>query len=241
MNKLGESIVKISIITMVLLFVIFVFIKRFIYFKPQRKFLDSEENYTSFYIKNIHGWLKKNIESNKIIVYCQGNDNNMSYKQPRIKKLSELGYTILIFDYSGFGKSNGIPNEQNLLNDAGTIMAMIYKNYDKNNIVLYGEQLGSCIATYVARQYNINKLILDDPIEDIKDLLITIPKILKPFFSEFKTSVYFNGFIGKSLIFYDKTKNYKELIELSTQNVACKKNEKHLDIPWNYVKDFIEN
>lgn len=241
MNKLVEGIVKITIIILVLLFVVFIFTKRFIYFKPRRKFLDSEENYTSVFNQNIHGWILQNSSNSKIIIYCPGNDNNMSYRQSRIKKIHELGFNILIFDYSGFGKSNGIPNEQNLFNDACTMVSLAYKNYNPNDIVIYGEQLGTCIAAYCVRKYNLNKLILDDPISNIRDLLIKLPRFMNVFFKEFSTATYLNGYIGKSLIFYDANKYDEKLISLCTQTVACKRKEKNLEINFDTIKQFINN
>ena len=47
----------------------------------------------------------------------------------KITKLNEMGYTVLIFDYSGYGKSDGIPSEQQCYHDASIYIFIYYVNY----------------------------------------------------------------------------------------------------------------
>ena len=69
--------------------------------------------------------LPKNHKSNKVILYCHGNAGNISYYDRKIITLRDLGFNILIFDYSGYGKSSGIPSEQQFYNDASYMVSML--------------------------------------------------------------------------------------------------------------------
>jgi pimeloyl-ACP methyl ester carboxylesterase len=233
-----ELAVKILLIILTLFFITYVLVKRFIYFRPVSEFLELEEPYTEIKIRHLHGWILEN-GNDKIVIYCPGNNNNISYRQRKIKMLHDMNLNVLIFDYSGFGKSSGIPNEQQTYDDACLITSMVLQKYDKNNIIIFGEQIGSAVAIYVARRYNIQTIILKSPLLSINYMFNeNIRKFFGKFFTEFSTDSYLNGYTGRSLILYTYDDNVDKLLLLCTDKIVF---SDELNIPWQDVKRFIYN
>lgn len=106
----SEIVSKIIILSLVLLFVIVTVVKRFFYFKPSNKFMTTNENYIAIKHRHIYGWLLKS-DSEKIVIFCHGYNGNISHRENKYIELKKIGCSILTFDYSGYGKSSGIPSE----------------------------------------------------------------------------------------------------------------------------------
>ena len=140
---------------------------------------DVNLNYNEY---NIHGWFIPNknlneITKDKVILFFHGNAGNISFRLNYIKKLNELDFSLLFFDYTGFGLSEGSPNEENCINTGEIFYNYLLneKKYDKNNIIFYGESIGGSIACSLGNKLNIKYLILQSTFTDIK---LIIKKIL---------------------------------------------------------------
>lgn len=90
--------------------------------------------------------------TDKIFIFFHGNTgwNGNIIVSEQIKVLSQYG-SVLIFDYRGFGKSDGLITELGLYDDALTIWNYItsIKNIQPENIILYGFSLGTTIASHL--------------------------------------------------------------------------------------------
>ena len=248
-KKLVNIFINAFLIIAFLLFITTILVKRFAYFKPSSKFIVSEKKYQNINHKHLHGWLLENEASNKIILFCHGNKGNISHEEGRIVALRNLGYSVLAFDYSGYGKSGGVPSEQQLYDDTSDMIAFIRQKYTPDQIILYGFSLGGPVATYAARRYAIPTLILESPLPSIKIYLknkYPMLSLFTPLFPEFDTCSYLNGFKGKSLLLHsteDKKINYesvKDLINISSSHIQIKGSHNNPIISWNDVKTFIE-
>ena len=248
--KITELLIKITIIVLVLMFVIILLIKRFIYFRPSHTFLPVQENYKDIIHGHLHGWLLENQSNNKIILYCHGNTGNMSYCDNKISSLKQLGYNVLIFDYSGFGKSSGVPSEQQLYDDASMITALVRQTYSTEQIILYGESLGATIAIYVAIRYKIPLVILESPLPSMRiiaEKILGRAKFLAFPFIEFNIENYLKGYHGKSLLIHsinDEKIPYETIVNLQnlvTLHIPVTGLHDSIIIPWNEIKRFIES
>ena len=87
--------------------------------------------------------------------------------------------SILIFDYPGFGKSEGIPNEENcILCSLQFYNFLIHqKKYPPENIILYGESIGGCIASSLSQQIISPKLILQSTFSNIQNIIKKISNL----------------------------------------------------------------
>jgi hypothetical protein len=82
------------------------------------------------------------------ILYCHGNSTNMNRYWKRVEYLWNMGYNVFIFDYQGFGKSEGSPSGKALYDDGEA--ALKYVKLRTDSIVYYGWSLGSYVATHLA-------------------------------------------------------------------------------------------
>ena len=149
--SLYENTIKIVLIVLAIVIISVLLIKRFLYFQPSTDFLPYKETYKDISEGNLHGWLIQG--GQKIVIVCHGNTGNISHRQYIIDSLEKLGYSVLIFDYSGYGRSRGIPSEKQFYQDASVFVNMMLKQTDKSNIILYGESIGAPVAAFIARKY----------------------------------------------------------------------------------------
>lgn len=93
------------------------------------------------------------IGNNEItILYCHGNAKNINRYWGRVEYLWEMGYNVFIFDYQGFGKSEGEPSGEALYSDGRTALDYLKQRPDVNNtkLVYYGWSLGTYVATFLS-------------------------------------------------------------------------------------------
>jgi len=128
-----------------------------------------------------HGWFiqgnfKNSLTQDKCILFFHGNAGNISFRLNYIEKLYELGFSILMFDYPGFGLSTGIPNENSCIKCSDLFYKYLIndKKIKYIDIIFYGESIGGSIATSIANKYNIKYLILQSTFTDIKELIKNI-------------------------------------------------------------------
>jgi fermentation-respiration switch protein FrsA (DUF1100 family) len=110
----------------------------------------------------LNGWFIKG-KSCRVILFCHGNFGNISSRVDIIQELHSLGYNIFIFDYRGFGRSNGVPSEEGLYNDAlGAYDYLKSRGYENRDIIIFGRSLGGVVAIFLASLIkNVRGLIVD--------------------------------------------------------------------------------
>jgi len=245
----GDTMLKIFIITIVLLFLVILIIKRFGYFHPSYEFIPPQVQFEDVMEGNVNAWYIKG-HNNKIILFCHGNAGNISHRQDKVLNLNKLGYSVLIFDYSGFGRSKGVPNEQMCYHNAGMYMDFLLSKFPKENIILYGESLGGAVAMYTGRRYRIKTIILESPLPSIKKYIKSKYKylgFLSFLFPEFDTDSYIKGYNGRILTLHcvhDEVIPYSTIqtvIDNSTKFIPMEGSHNYPNIPWNEIDHFIQN
>jgi pimeloyl-ACP methyl ester carboxylesterase len=243
-----ETLIKIGLILSAIIFISVLLIKRFLYFNPSSEYIEPRETYQVLQQGHISAWFLKNDVSDKVILYCHGNSGNISTRENKILKLRDLGCSVLIFDYSGYGNSSGVPNEQQCYDDASIMIAMLLQNYNAQNIILYGQSLGCPVATYVAIKYDIPVLVLESPLPSIKYFIHhKFPSLsfLSFLFPEFDTNKYIKSYKGKSLMLHSNVDEIipiistLELQQNVTQFIPMYGSHNNPKIPWDKIKNFI--
>jgi fermentation-respiration switch protein FrsA (DUF1100 family) len=86
--------------------------------------------------------------------------------------LRRLGFSVLVFDYRGYGKSEGSPNEKGVLLDARAARAWLAKRTGvaEREIVLWGESLGGGVAVDLAARDGARGLILESTFTSLPDV-----------------------------------------------------------------------
>lgn len=101
----------------------------------------------------LHGWfLKAQGEAKATIVHFHGNAQNISTHVSYVSWLPARGYNVLVFDYRGYGESEGSVSREGVYQDA--LAAVRYAesrpDVDKHKIILFGQSLGAAQAVDVA-------------------------------------------------------------------------------------------
>lgn len=247
----GENIIKIGLIVLSITIITVLLIKRFVYFRPITEFLPYKNTYQDISEGNLHGWFIGNKGNHPTVLICHGNAGNISHKQSLIDCIADLGYSVMIFDYSGYGRSRGIPSELQLYQDASIFTEMLLEFTNINNIILYGESIGAPVAAYIARKYQINTLIIDSGLPSIKKYIKSrfsfLGSLLGFLFSEFNTESYLHGYKGNLLVMHSLTDEIIPYIITdvmranATEVIIIKGTHNNRIIPWDKVDTFIKN
>ncbi len=229
-------------------------IKRFVYFNPSYEFMAPRDNYQDIYEGYLHAWYKEGPDGTrgKVILFCHGNAGNLSSRQDKLINLSKLGHSVLIFDYSGFGQSRGVPNEEMCYANADTFYGhLLRRGYSPQNIIPYGESLGAPVASFIARKYNLPMVIIESGLTNMKDMVKThAPSLLKflyVFFPEFNSIKFLTGYKGKSLVMHSQEDEIipmnvaQHLMAIATVPIVIKGLHKSPEIPWEKIGEFIRN
>ena len=164
------------------------FIEQFLFFPnkeikktPKDINIEFEDIYVIDNDNKYHGWFiqgnyKNSITENKCILFFHGNAGNISFRLGYIDKFYELGFSLLFFDYPGFGNSSGIPNEKNCIKSGDLFYNYLIneKKFINNNIIFFGESIGGSISSSLANNYNTKYLILQSTFTDIKNIIKNI-------------------------------------------------------------------
>lgn len=107
-----------------------------------------------------------------VMVFFHGNGGNIQWRTWRTIPLMQKGYGVLLAEYRGYGGNPGTPTELGLYQDAEAYYQFLLKNgIPENRIVMYGESLGTGVATYMADKYkNVAGLILDGGYTSLVDV-----------------------------------------------------------------------
>jgi fermentation-respiration switch protein FrsA (DUF1100 family) len=131
----------------------------------------------------LHGWFvhallvpKVRSEQIRTLLFFHGNGGNITYWTPYLAYLIRLGVNVLIFDYRGYGKSEGTPDEQGLYADAVAAYQYLLSRNDfrKDKIVFFGQSLGGAVAVDLATKRPCEKLILEATFTSVKEMTKTM-------------------------------------------------------------------
>ena len=102
----------------------------------------------------LHGWFFPLPGKSPVILFCHGNAGNISHRLWNIQKLLSHGFQVFIYDYRGYGKSNGSPSRKGLYLDGLAAYDFLVKKrgISPDRIILFGRSLGAAVATEIAVQ-----------------------------------------------------------------------------------------
>jgi len=112
------------------------------------------------------------------IIYFHGNGGNLSIWAPIVGNIARHGYSVLAFDYRGYGLSTGRPSERGLYRDVeGVIRSMMSDDERFTPIVFWGRSLGTTMAAYAASVKRPDGLILESGFPDARALVRSSPPL----------------------------------------------------------------
>jgi fermentation-respiration switch protein FrsA (DUF1100 family) len=123
----------------------------------------------------LNGWFfPANIDSPRrhlVYLLCHGNAGNISHRLEHCAALLETGPSVFIFDYRGYGRSEGRPGEEGTYRDAqGAHRWLREKGFAAANIIALGESLGGGIASELVLRETVGGLILQSTFTSVTEL-----------------------------------------------------------------------
>ena len=114
---------------------------------------------------NLMAWYhEKDIKKYKTILYFHGNAGSLENRIHKINHFSDMNINFLLISWRGFNGNDGKPSEQGLYKDAkSAVLWLKNKGLSEENIILYGESLGTGVATEIAQNKNFGGVILESP------------------------------------------------------------------------------
>lgn len=113
------------------------------------------------------------------IVYCHGNARTLAHRAHKARRLLDAGYGVFLVGYRGYGGNPGRPSENGLYADARAVVGwLLGRGTSPTRLVLYGESLGTGIATQLATEIeDLRGVVLEAPFTRMPDLA---PAFLAP-------------------------------------------------------------
>lgn len=114
----------------------------------------------------LRGWYvpgKKSDDSGLTLLFCHGNGGNIMHRLDSINIFYNLGVNCFIFDYRGYGNSEGTPTEDGTYLDAKAAYEWLIneKKEQPDNIIAFGRSLGGAIAAQLASKYEVGSLVIE--------------------------------------------------------------------------------
>ena len=121
---------------------------------------------------NLNAWFVPANSPAGTVLFCHGNGGNISYSLDVAETLNRLNLNVLLFDYRGYGKSEGSPTEEGTYADAETAYRWLVKdkNIPESSIIVMGRSLGAAIAANLAKNRNPRLLILESGFSSTPDV-----------------------------------------------------------------------
>lgn len=121
---------------------------------------------------SIYGWLVPSDKQRGIILYCHGNGGNISYYLDIIPLFNMIGFSVLMFDYRGYGESEGHPTEEGTYLDAEAAwnFLTIERGIHSSRIIIWGRSLGGSIAAWLAQNRIPAMLVIESSFNKLSDV-----------------------------------------------------------------------
>ncbi len=119
----------------------------------------------------LHGWYIPQPGAQRVLLFLHGNAGNISHRGDSIAIFRRLGLSVFIFDYRGYGRSDGTPTEAGLYQDAAAAWDYLTKTRGlaANEILIFGRSLGGAVAAQLASRVQPGALILESSLSSARD------------------------------------------------------------------------
>ena len=182
-----KNFIKMNYLSLILAFIIIYFLVLVSTYVFQRDLLyhPGENNYygdkllvsvdkvkikTHDNIELISWYHTKDINKYKTILFLHGNAGTLENRIHKINHFQDININFLLIAWRGFSGNKGKPTEKGLYEDARSAVRWLKsKGVLENNIILYGESLGTGIATEIAQNKNFAGIILESPFTSMID------------------------------------------------------------------------
>ena len=159
---------------------LFVFQSRYVYYPERVLYTDPASIGLSFESVSfitadgvkLSGWFVPGKSARGVVLFCHGNAGNISHRLESIQIFHRLGLDVFIFDYRGFGQSEGKPTEPGTYRDAEAAWRYLVeeRQVSPNQIIAFGRSLGGAVAGWLAQSQTPGALILESTFTSLPDV-----------------------------------------------------------------------
>ncbi|MBD3271829.1 MAG: alpha/beta fold hydrolase [Elusimicrobia bacterium] len=141
--------------------------------------------------KKLNAWFVRADSAEYTILFAHGNAGNISHRLDKVFFFVSLGCDVLVFDYRGYGQSQGSPSEQGIYRDTSAAYRYLTetRSIPPERIILYGESLGGAAVIDCASHNPAAGLITEDTFSSALDMA----KIYYPFVPTFLISLRYDS------------------------------------------------
>lgn len=178
MKRFVGPAIRLAVITVVILFLFAQFIRRNGMFFPSpypvgdwSRTDASDVRFRAIDGVSLHGWFFRAADpAAPLVVWCHGNAGNISDRGEVAAKLAQRGLNVLLFDWRGYGKSEGVPSEAKLYDDALGAYDFAARELHPSSIAMYGESLGGPYAAFVATKRKVRCVVIENSLPSLREL-----------------------------------------------------------------------
>ncbi|MDH3612859.1 MAG: alpha/beta hydrolase [Gammaproteobacteria bacterium] len=119
----------------------------------------------------LHGWYIAG-RSSQVLLFFHGNAGNISHRLDSIGQFRELGLSVLIIDYRGYGQSEGRTTENGIYRDADAAWRYLIESRGvvASDIIIFGRSLGASVASRLAARHRPLALIVESSFSSVPDI-----------------------------------------------------------------------
>lgn len=119
----------------------------------------------------IVSWYAPAAPGKPTLLYFHGNAGNLANRSERMRRFLAQGYGVLMLSYRGYSGSEGQPSEAaNVADAALAYQALRDDGVAPDDIIVYGESIGSGVAVQLAATHQVGGVVLDAPYTSIVDV-----------------------------------------------------------------------
>lgn len=111
-----------------------------------------------------------------VLLFCHGNAGNISHRLESIRQFRQLGLSVFIFDYRGYGRSQGQPSEAGTYQDVQAAWDYLIetRGIAPEQVVIFGRSLGGGVAAHLAAQVRAGGVILESTFTSVPDMAVRL-------------------------------------------------------------------
>ena len=179
-RMLGSFVLVILAFCLVVMAMLFVFQEKMV-FIPGKHIAGTPEtiglHYEDVYLVTedeirVHGWYVPHPDAKTTLLFFHGNAGNISHRLDSIAIFHELGLSVFIIDYRGYGSSGGRPSERGTYRDAQAAWDYLVdeRRSSPDEIIVFGRSLGGAVAASLAARVTPAAVILESTFTSVKEL-----------------------------------------------------------------------
>jgi hypothetical protein len=121
----------------------------------------------------LQGWYVPAAEADApVVLFFNGNGGNIGHRLEKLAVLHQLGLSVLLFDYRGYGASSGRPSEKGLYADGEAAYRYLrdVRKVPRERIIAHGESLGGAVAIELASRLPVGAVIFESSFTSVADM-----------------------------------------------------------------------